>query len=410
LSLSKKDGLQRISAKRRHTCRLFDIKGKESKKKEKLSGKKHGQAEKEVEKKGKREKEEAKRTHMSLCIYSREDFSEARRLLGHGSYGEVLESTEIRTGEVVALKRVFLRFVSPTYFPISAFREIQAHSCLNHPNIVSCWGVFSEPHTVTLVMEACLCDLNTLMEHSLGLAEDKARGVLRDILLGLSNCHEMGLIHRDIKSSNILVRENGEVCLGDFGLARPYRRGCLAGSSGGWEGKDAQLTAQVTSRWYRSPEILFGSGVYGPPIDMWAVGVLAVELLTGKPWAAGGSDLEQLSIIVAQLGSPEKTWPDVVNMPDYSKVSFTPCPPADLSVALGGSPSIEILSFISALLKWDPAARLTAEAALKHPFFDPSLPISSIAGLCAEIKSSSAARTSLPKSISFESITCQPPE
>lgn len=146
------------------------------------------------------------------------------------------------------------------------------------------------------------------------------------------------------------------------------------------------LTPQITSRWYRAPEVMFGSSVYGPAIDMWAVGALAVELVSGKPWAAGGSDLEQLSLVVAQLGSPEATWPGVVSMPDYPKVSFKPCPKADLGVALGGTPSSHLLSLVSSLLQWNPEHRLTASQALDHPFFHPSLPCDSLRDLCLEIK------------------------
>ena len=305
-------------------------------------------------------------------------FSVVRRL-GSGAYGEVLQAVERATGRCVALKRVYLRHVSERVFPVGAFRELQAHALLCHPHIVGFHGFFAEAHALVLVLDAHAADLAVLLEGAAaaGLSEPKARQLLRDLLQGLAHCHAMGVLHRDVKPSNVLVSREGRALLCDLGLARPFRGAGGAGAGAG-EPPSALLTAQVSSRWYRAPELLYNSRAYGPPSDMWALGMVAAELLQGRPLCAGGSDLEQLALVVALLGTPEAAWPGVAAMPDWDKLCFTACAPADWARVLGAASPLA-LDLVKRLVAWDPAARLSAEQALQHPFFHAELPLQSVA-------------------------------
>lgn len=98
------------------------------------------------------------------------------------------------------------------------------------------------------------------------------------------------IIHRDVKPENVLVSSAGVVKLCDFGFAR------LVGGTG------ESYTEYVATRWYRAPELLVGEQFYGAPVDIWAVGCLFSEMLTGEPLFPGESDIDQLFIIIKLLG------------------------------------------------------------------------------------------------------------
>lgn len=148
------------------------------------------------------------------------------------------------------------------------------------------------------------------------------------LLKGLKYLHGLRIMHRvsfnqfyliiykrfytkDIKPSNLLITENGKLKLADFGLARIYHP----------DDPDKCYSPQVASRWYRPPEILWGSTIYGPSIDMWATGCVLAEMLRGESLFPGNTDIEQLALVVRTLGTPStRNWPEVTNLPDYNKI------------------------------------------------------------------------------------------
>ena len=100
------------------------------------------------------------------------------------------------------------------------------------------------------------------------------------MLLGLQHCHSRGILHRDIKGSNLLVGDDGVLKIGDFGLATSF----------GPDRKQA-LTSHVVTLWYRAPELLLGATEYGVEIDMWSVGCIIAELFAGKPIMPGSTEV-----------------------------------------------------------------------------------------------------------------------
>ena len=160
------------------------------------------------------------------------------------------------------------------------------------------------------------------------------KSLCQQMLAGLSYLHHKGVIHRDIKGSNILVNSRGELKLADFGLARFYQKR-----------RQSDYTNRVITLWYRPPELLFGTTIYGPEVDMWSAGYaiylfpsfftliarfmihyrddrcIMLELFTKKPVFQGTDEIHQLDVIYKVLGTPTpERWPGVTTMPWYELV------------------------------------------------------------------------------------------
>ena len=95
--------------------------------------------------------------------------------------------------------------------------------------------------------------------------------IFYQVLSGLNYLHRCKIIHRDIKCSNILMNQKGEICIGDFGLARKDS-----------QEHDKRYTSTVVTLSYRAPELLLGSRAYGTAVDMWSAGCVFAEILTAN--------------------------------------------------------------------------------------------------------------------------------
>ncbi|NXM19803.1 CDKL2 protein, partial [Ploceus nigricollis] len=212
-------------------------------------------------------------------------------LVGEGSYGVVTKCRNRENGQIVAVKK-FLESDDDATVRKIALREIKLLKQLRHENLVNLLDVCKRKKRWYLVFE--FVDhtvLDDLEASPSGLDFDRVRKYLFQIMRGIAFCHSHNIIHRDIKPENILVSQSGVVKLCDFGFARP-----LATSG-------EVYTDYVATRWYRAPELLVGDSKYGRPVDVWAVGSLITEMLTGEPLFPGDSDIDQLFHITKCLGN-----------------------------------------------------------------------------------------------------------
>jgi len=235
--------------------------------------------------------------------------------------------------------------------------------------------------TTLLVFEYMAWDLATVLERSLPMAEERIKAILQMFFSGLSHLHLRSVMHRDLKPANLLLDgSSGVLKIADFGSSRftPEPRSEEEDAarqppeSGAEEGSELAgvLTREVCTRWYKSPEMLFGSVDYTLSVDLWAAGCVVSELLSpeGKPLFPGNSDLEQLCLVFQTRGTPrEDEWPDVCHLPDYSKVEFKSREPQEFD--FHGQRSSAAVGLAHGLLQLTPQRRMRAADALEQEFF-----------------------------------------
>ena len=103
---------------------------------------------------------------------------------------------------------------------------------------------------------------------------------MQQLLRGLDHCHSCGVLHRDIKGSNLLIDNNGILKIADFGLASFFDPNQIQ-----------PLTSRVVTLWYRPPELLLGATYYGTAVDLWSTGCILAELYAGKPIMPGRTEV-----------------------------------------------------------------------------------------------------------------------
>ncbi|XP_042971417.1 cyclin-dependent kinase C-2-like isoform X2 [Carya illinoinensis] len=223
------------------------------------------------------------------------DCFEKLEQIGEGTYGQVYMAREIRTGEIVALKRIRMDNEKEG-FPITAIREIKILKKLHHENVIKLKEIVTSPGPETdeqgnqdgnkfkggiyMVFEYMDHDLTGLADRpGLRFTVPQIKCYMKQLLTGLHYCHVNQVLHRDIKGSNLLIDNEGNLKLADFGLARSFSTD-----------HTGNLTNRVITLWYRPPELLLGATKYGPAVDMWSVGCIFAELLNGKPILPGKNE------------------------------------------------------------------------------------------------------------------------
>eukprot|EP01095_Lingulamoeba_sp_RSL-Kostka_P010911 TRINITY_DN400_c0_g5_i1.p1 TRINITY_DN400_c0_g5~~TRINITY_DN400_c0_g5_i1.p1 ORF type:complete len:306 (+),score=103.14 TRINITY_DN400_c0_g5_i1:94-1011(+) len=285
-------------------------------------------------------------------------------LLGEGTYGIVYKAKNKETNEIVALKRIRLESEDEGV-PCTAIREISLLKELSdHPNIVKLMDVIHTEKKLTLVFEYLDQDLKQYLDEVRGeITVAKMKSFLHQLIEGIRFCHTKRVLHRDLKPQNLLINRRGELKLCDFGLAR------------GFGIPMRNYSHEVVTLWYRAPDVLLGSKQYSTPIDIWSIGCIFAEMVTGKPLFPGSSTDDQLDKIFSYLGTPdEESWPEVIDLPEW-RDDFPLYESLDITEIVPGLDEVGY-DLLEKMLQYEPSKRITAQDALNHPYFDDLLELS----------------------------------
>ncbi|KAK9080801.1 hypothetical protein SSX86_000559 [Deinandra increscens subsp. villosa] len=306
--------------------------------------------------------------------------------IGSGTYSNVYKARDRKTKKIVALKKVRFDTSEPESVKFMA-REIVMLRKLDHPNIVKLEGLATSrmQYSLYLVFEYMQTDLSRIISRpDERLTEPQVKFYMKQLLSGLQHCHERGILHRDIKGSNLLIDKDGNLKIADLGLANYYD-----------PKKPVPLTNRVVTLWYRSPELLLGTTMYGPGIDLWSAGCLLAEMFAGRPIMPGRTEVEQLHKIFKLCGTPSADyWKKL-------KLSTTFRPPhsykPNLHEAFRDYPR-SALGLLMVLLALDPAYRGSAGSALQHEFFHTSPWACDLSGLpVIQVDKDDLAQTNEPR-------------
>ncbi|KAG5546223.1 hypothetical protein RHGRI_018414 [Rhododendron griersonianum] len=289
----------------------------------------------------------------------RADSFEKLDKIGQGTYSNVYRARDLDQGKIVALKKVRFDNLEPESVRFMA-REIHILRKLDHPNVIKLEGLVTSRMSCSLylVFEYMEHDLAGLASHpGLKFTESQVKCYVQQLLRGLDHCHSRGVLHRDIKGSNLLIDNNGILKIADFGLASFYDPHL-----------NQTLTSRVVTLWYRPPELLLGATFYGTAVDLWSTGCILAELYAGKPIMPGRTEVEQLHKIFKLCGSPSEEYWRKSKLPHAT--IFKPQQPYRRCVAetFKDFPA-PALGLMETLLSIDPADRGSAASALRSEFF-----------------------------------------
>ncbi|OAJ35826.1 hypothetical protein BDEG_20059 [Batrachochytrium dendrobatidis JEL423] len=299
-------------------------------------------------------------------VYGKQHDYNIAHQVGEGTYGKVFKAVCRQTGDVVALKKIYLREddkgkdKNRSGFPITTIREIEILRSLRHRNIVE--------------LKAMISFAEGILQHgSVQYDLSHIKCLTKQLFEGLGYLHANNIVHRDIKGANLLLNSVGELKLADFGLARRIH----VDKDSGEAVPGFDYTNRVVTLWYRSPELLLGSTSYGFEVDIWSAGCIFVEFFSKTAIFQGRTEIEQMDAIVRICGSPTvEVWPGVKDLSWHGLLQFakTSRNVEHYMRKLNMSPMA--IDMIDRVLALDPAKRLTVKSVLEHPFFTVESPIS----------------------------------
>nr|XP_005294206.1 mitogen-activated protein kinase 7 isoform X1 [Chrysemys picta bellii]XP_008160965.1 mitogen-activated protein kinase 7 isoform X1 [Chrysemys picta bellii] len=294
------------------------------------------------------------------------DEYEVIETIGTGAYGVVSSARRRSTGQQVAIKKI------PNAFDVvmnakRTLRELKILKHFKHDNIIAIKDIlkpavpYDDFKSVYVVLDLMESDLHQIIHSSQPLTLEHVRYFLYQLLRGLKYIHSANVIHRDLKPSNLLINENCELKIGDFGMARGL---CTKPDEYKYF-----MTEYVATRWYRAPELMLSLHEYTQAIDMWSVGCIFAEMLGRKQLFPGKNYIHQLQLIMTVLGTPSAKvihaiGADRVRAYIQSLPSRQPVPWESLYQQADRS----ALALLAKMLRFDPRERIAVAEALKHPF------------------------------------------
>ncbi|CAA7060134.1 unnamed protein product [Microthlaspi erraticum] len=293
-------------------------------------------------------------------IPGRESNFEKQEQIGGGTFSKVFKARDLLRNKTVALKRIRLDLSDSESIKCIA-REIIILRKLDHPNVIKLEGLMLVEHDSSILylifeyMEHDLLGLSSLLGDK--FSESQVKCYMKQLLRGLDHCHTNHVLHRDIKSSNLLINSHGVLKIADFGLSTFFD-----------PHNSVPLTTNVVTLWYRPPELLLGASHYGAGIDLWSTGCVIAEIYAGKPILPGKNETDQLHKIFELCGSPsEDLW---TKLKLQLSTPLRPMFPYGSHVAetFKDFPA-PVISILETLLSIDPDFRGTAATALKSEYF-----------------------------------------
>uniref|UniRef100_A0A6Q2XQU3 cyclin-dependent kinase n=1 Tax=Esox lucius TaxID=8010 RepID=A0A6Q2XQU3_ESOLU len=273
-----------------------------------------------------------------------------------GTYATVYKGRSKLTDNLVALKEIRLEHEEGA--PCTAIREVSLLKDLKHANIVTLHDIIHTQKSLTLVFEYLDKDLKQYLDDCGNCIHmHNVKLFLFQLLRGLNYCHCRKVLHRDLKPQNLLINDRGELKLADFGLARAKSIPTKTYSN------------EVVTLWYRPPDILLGCTDYSTQIDMWGVGCIFYEMSTGRPLFPGSTVEEELHFIFKLLGTPnESTWPGITSNEEFISYNY---PRYRADCLQNHTPRLdnEGVELLSKLLQFEGRKRISAEEAMKCPYF-----------------------------------------
>lgn len=348
---------------------------------------------------------------------------ETLKVLGKGSFGQVLKVYDHKTRQHVALKivRNEKRFTRQAQEEIRILEHLKKQDPEGTCNVVHLIDHFQFRNHVCITFELLNINLYELIKKNKfqGFSLQLVRKFGHSILQCMELAHRNRIIHCDLKPENILLKQQGRTGLKviDFGSS------CY---------DHQRIYTYIQSRFYRAPEVILGSK-YGMPIDMWSFGCILAELLTGYPLFPGEDEHDQLACIIELIGMPPqkvlenskraRTFFSSRGYPRYCTITTNPDgtvslqggksrrgktrgPPGskDMAQALKGCDDTQFLDFITKCLHWDPSSRMTPAQALRHPWLRrklPKAPVEAAAAVAANEKPGVVTTAHEPKPISL---------
>ncbi|KAF9891203.1 hypothetical protein FE257_004767 [Aspergillus nanangensis] len=283
------------------------------------------------------------------------------RPVGLGTFGLVCSAHDQMTQQPVAIKKMMFPFSSSATAQ-RTYREVKLLKSLRHENLINLLDIFISPlEDIYVVTELLGTDLTRLLR-SKPLDDKFAQFFMYQIMRGLKYIHSAGVIHRDLKPSNLLINENCDLKICDFGLARV---------------QEPQMTGYVSTRYYRAPEIMLTWQRYGVEVDIWSAGCILAEMLRGEPLFPGKDHINQFYLITDMIGNPPQEVIEKITSNNTRHIvdSLPKKEPGQLKELFSHAEPAAV-DLLERMLLFDHTKRISATESLKHiylsPYHDPT--------------------------------------